>query len=128
MNIYKYFYYVLYKYNSNNGRTDPWQSIGIVCLFSQLNFHTFCAFIEVFFKISLLSKSVALISSLFILFIMYKSFVSKKKLSDLEIELKLKEKKLLYLNIILFLYIIASIYFAFVLLNMAREQNLKLRL
>jgi hypothetical protein len=59
---------------------------------------------------------------------MYKSFVSKKKLSDLEIELKLKEKKLLYLNIILFLYIIASIYFAFVLLNMAREQNLKLRL
>ena len=125
MNIFKYFYYILYKYNSNNGRTDPWQSIGIVWFFSILNFHTFCAILEVFFKIYFFSKSLTLIGSLLILFIMYNSFVSKKNLSDLEVELRLKEKKLLYLNIILFLYIIASIFFVIVLLNMAREQNLK---
>lgn len=125
MYIFKYFYYLLFRYNTKNGRTDPWQSIGIVLIFLNLNIHTVLAFLEIYFKIKPLPISSIIFGSLIILFVFYNKVVSNKKLNDLEFELKLKEKNTLYLNIILFLYIITSIIFAIILLNMAREQNLK---
>lgn len=128
MYIFKYFYYLLFSYNTKNGRTDLWQSIGIILIFLNLNIHTVLSFFEIYFNVRPLPISLIIFFSLIVLIIFYYKVVSNKKLDDLEFELKLNKKKLIYLNILLFLYIVASLFLAFILLNMAREQNLKSQL